>query len=63
MLVNDFYIMYKSRAIPTLSGENANYFREIQALMENADSQKQWESVGEEVHTMMSKAGSEAWGI
>jgi len=31
--------------------------------MENADSQKQWESVGEEVHTMMSKAGSEAWGI
>ena len=55
--------MYKSRAIPILSGENANYFREIQTQMENADSQKQWESVGEEVHAMMSKAGSEAWGI
>ena len=63
MPFNDFYIMYKSRAIPILSGENAKYFREIQALMENADSQKQWESVGEKVHAMMSKAGSKAWGF
>ena len=55
--------MYKSRAIPTLSGENAEYFREIQAKMEHADDQNKWQSVGEGVHAMMEKAGSEAWGI
>lgn len=55
--------MYKSRAIPTLSGENAEYFREIQEKMERADSQTNWKSVGEGVLTMMKKAGSEAWGI
>ena len=55
--------MYKSRAIPTLSGENAEYFREIQAEMEHAESQGEWNSVGEGVHAMMEKAGSKAWGI
>ena len=55
--------MYKSRAIPTLTGENAEYFREIQAQMEHPESQKQWQSVGEGVQIMMSKAGSEAWGF
>lgn len=55
--------MYKSRAIPTLSGENAEYFREIQKKMEHADSQTNWQSVGEGVLTMMKKAGQEAWGI
>ena len=55
--------MYKSRAIPTLSGENAEYFREIQAKMEQADNQDRWKSVGEGVQTMMQKAGKEAWGF
>jgi len=55
--------MYKSRAIPTLSGENAEYFREIQAEMEHAESQIDWQSVGEGVVAMMKKAGSKAWGI
>lgn len=55
--------MYKSRAIPTLSGENAEYFREIQEKMERTDSQTNWQSVGEGVLAMMKKAGSEAWGI
>ena len=55
--------MYKSRAIPTLSGENAEYFREIQEKMERTDCQTNWQSVGEGVLTMMKKAGSEAWGI
>ena len=55
--------MYKSRAIPTLSGENAEYFREIQAKMEHTNSQTDWQSVGEGVLTMMKKAGNDAWGI
>jgi hypothetical protein len=55
--------MYKSRAIPTLSGENAEYFREIQKKMEHTEGQDRWHSVGEGVHAMMEKAGSEAWGI
>ena len=55
--------MYKSRAIPTLSGENAEYFREIQAEMEHAEYQGEWNSVGEGVKTMMQRAGKEAWGI
>lgn len=55
--------MYKSRAIPTLSGENAEYFREIQAEMERTESQEEWNSVGEGVKTMMQRAGKEAWGI
>ena len=55
--------MYKSRAIPTLSGDNAEYFREIQAEMEHAESHTDWQSVGEGVITMMKKAGSKAWGI
>ena len=56
-------VMYKSRAIPTLSGENAEYFREIQVQMEQTDRKENWQSVGEGVHTMMKKAGSDAWGI
>lgn len=55
--------MYKSRAIPTLSGENAEYFREIQAEMEHAEYQGEWNSVGEGVKAMMQRAGKEAWGI
>jgi len=55
--------MYKSRAIPTLRGKNAEYFREIQAAMEHAESKTNWESVGEGVLAMMKKAGSQAWGI
>ena len=55
--------MYKSRAIPTLSGDNAEYFREIQAELEHAESHTDWQSVGEGVITMMKKAGSKAWGI
>lgn len=55
--------MYKSRAIPTLSGSNAEYFREIQAKMEHAGSHNEWKSVGEGVQAMMRKAGNEAWGI
>ena len=55
--------MYKSRAIPTLSGENAEYFREIQTKMEQADNQDRWQSVGEGVQAMMQKAGKEAWGF
>ena len=55
--------MYKSRAIPTLSGVNVEYFRELQAKMENADYLKQWKSMGDGVLAMMRKAGSEAWGI
>lgn len=54
--------MYKSRAIPTLSGENAEYFREIQVQMEKTGRKENWQSVGEGVHTMMKKAGTEAWG-
>jgi len=45
--------MYKSRAIPTLSGENAEYFREIQVQMEQTGRKENWQSVGEGVHTMM----------
>ena len=55
--------MYKSRAIPTLSGENAEYFREIQAEMEHAESRDKWQSVGEGVMAMMRRAGKEVWGI
>lgn len=55
--------MYKSRAIPTLSGENAEYFREIQAEMQRAESQDKWQAVGEGVKAMMQRAGKEAWGI
>ena len=55
--------MYKSRAIPTLSGENALYFRKIQAEMENAENHDEWNSVGEGVQAMMNKAGSKAWAI
>lgn len=55
--------MYKSRAVPTLSGDNAEYFREIQEKMEHAESQTDWQSVGEGVIAMMKKASSEAWGI
>ena len=55
--------MYKSRAIPTLSGQNAQYFREIQAEMEHTDCKTDWKSVGEGVMAMMKKAGTEAWGI
>ncbi len=51
--------MYKSRAIPTLSGENAEYFREIQVQMEQTGRKENWQSVGEGVHTMMKKAGTE----
>ncbi len=54
--------MYKSRAIPTLHGENAQYFREIQAEMEHSEHHSEWNSVGEGVHAMMEKAGSKAWG-
>ena len=59
----NIFNMYKSRAIPTLSGENAEYFREIQAEMEHTNSQTDWQSVGEGVLAMMKKAGNEAWGI
>ena len=55
--------MYKSRSIPTLSGENAEYFREIQAEMQHTESQDKWQEVGEGVHRMMEKAGKEAWGF
>ena len=55
--------MYKSRAIPTLSGQNAQYFREIHAEMEHTDCKTDWKSVGEGVMAMMKKAGTEAWGI
>ena len=56
-------IMYKSRAVPTLTGENAEYFREIQEKMEHTEVKEDWLSVGEGVKTMMRRAGSEAWGI
>lgn len=56
-------IMYKSRAVPTLTGENAEYFREIQEKMEHTEVKENWLSVGEGVKTMMRRAGSEAWGI
>ena len=55
--------MYKSRSIPTLSGDNAEYFHEIQVRMEHTGSQKGWKAVGEGVHAMMQRAGKEAWGI
>lgn len=55
--------MYKSRSIPTLSGENAEYFREIQAEMQHTESQDKWQEVGEGVLRMMEKAGKEAWGF
>ncbi|MBR1448795.1 MAG: hypothetical protein IJ588_08655 [Prevotella sp.] len=54
--------MYKSRAIPTLSGKNAEYFREIQAEMQHSSSHDKWLTIGEGVHKMMAKAGKEAWG-
>ncbi len=55
--------MYKSRAIPTLSGDNAKYFCELQAKMETTENKKDWESVGDGVREMMKGAGSEAWGF
>jgi hypothetical protein len=55
--------MYKSRAIPTLSGDNAEYFYEIQAEMLHAEKDDKWEAVGKGVHEMMAKAGRDAWGI
>lgn len=55
--------MYKSRAIPTLSGQNADYFREIQAKMEHTEVKDNWQSVGEGVKAMMRRAGEEAWGV
>ena len=55
--------MYKSRVIPTLSGQNADYFREIQAKMERTEVKDNWHSVGEGVKAMMRRAGDEAWGI
>ena len=55
--------MYKSRAIPTLSGKDAEYFREIQAEMQHTESQNNWQAVGEGVKAMMQRAGKEAWGI
>ena len=55
--------MYKSRAIPTLSGENAEYFREIQTEMLHTENQDKWQAVGEGVKAMMQRAGKEAWGI
>ena len=55
--------MYKSRAIPTLSGQNADYFREIKEKMEHTETKDNWQSVGEGVKAMMRRAGSEAWGI
>ena len=56
-------VMYKSRAIPTLSGENAEYFREIQEEMEHTESHEKWQSVGEGVKAMMQRADKEAWAI
>ena len=55
--------MYKSRAIPTLSGRNAAYFRKIQAEMERTDCKTDWQSVGDGVMAMMKKVGGEKWGI
>jgi len=55
--------MYKSRAVPTLTGENAEYFREIQEKMECTEAKEDWQSVGEGVKAMMRRAGNEAWGI
>lgn len=55
--------MYKSRAVPTLTGKNAEYFREIQEKMQLSDRQDKWQMVGEGVHEMMTKAGKDAWGI
>lgn len=55
--------MYKSRAIPVLSGENAEYFRDIQEKMEHAGSQTNWQSVGEGVKAMMRRTGLDTWGI
>ena len=55
--------MYKSRAVPTLTGENAEYFREIQEKMEHTETKEDWLSVGEGVKAMMRRAGNEAWGI
>ena len=55
--------MYTSRSIPTLSGKNAEYFREIQAEMQHTESQEKWQAVGEGVKAMMQRAGKEAWGI
>lgn len=55
--------MYKSRAIPTLSGENAEYFREIQEEMEHTESHEKWQTVGEGVKAMMQRADKEAWAI
>ena len=55
--------MYKSRAVPTLTGENAEYFREIQEKMECTEAKEDWKSVGEGVKAMMRRAGNEAWGI
>ena len=55
--------MYKSRSIPTLSGDNAMYFHEIQAQMEQTENPSKWDSVGEGVLAMMQKAGKEAWAF
>lgn len=55
--------MYKSRAIPTLCGQNAEYFREIQAQMEQAENKTDWKSVGDGVMAMMKKAAGKSWGI
>lgn len=53
--------MYKSRSIPTLTGRNAEYFRELQAKMEHAEAQENRHSVGERVHAMMQKAEHPGW--
>ena len=55
--------MYKSRAIPTLTGKNAEYFREIQTRMEHAAEDGRWSSVGEAVCKMMRNAGEKSWAI
>ena len=55
--------MYKSRAIPALSGENAEYFRKIQSEMEQTERKEHWQAVGDGVQTMIQKAGHQAWGI
>ena len=55
--------MYKSRAIPTLTGTNAEYFRKIQTELQHTESHEKWQAVGEAVHEMMSKAGKEAWAF
>ena len=46
-----------------MSGQNADYFREIQEKMEHAGTKDNWQSVGEGVKIMMRRAGNEAWGV